>query len=225
MSHYNASRRLFLRHAGAMTSLLGPMAAPLALNLAAIGTASAQAAPDYKALVCLFLFGGNDCAEHGAAYRCRVVGQLQRGAQPGAGFDCAACAGHAAQPGRGCRFAGTAGRGAADRARQSAGPQLRAASGDGQPADDVQHRQAAGHRAQHRPAGPAHHQGAVRTVCASQAGEPVLAQRPAEHLAGAGARRRHARLGRAHGRPAGIAERAAGVHRGLGCRQCGLAGG
>ena len=56
----DASRRLFLRHAGAMGALLGPVAAPLALNLAALGTASAQAAPDYKALVCLFLFGGND---------------------------------------------------------------------------------------------------------------------------------------------------------------------
>lgn len=60
MSPTNASRRQFLRHAGAMASLLGPTAAPLALNLAAIGAASAQAAPDYKAVVCLFLFGGND---------------------------------------------------------------------------------------------------------------------------------------------------------------------
>ena len=60
MNHHNASRRLFLRHAGAMASLLGPAAAPFALNLSAMGTAAAQAAPDYKALVCLFLFGGND---------------------------------------------------------------------------------------------------------------------------------------------------------------------
>jgi len=60
MNYHNASRRLFLRHAGAMGALLGPAAAPLALNLAAIGSASAQVAPDYKALVCLFLFGGND---------------------------------------------------------------------------------------------------------------------------------------------------------------------
>jgi uncharacterized protein (DUF1501 family) len=53
-----ASRREFLRRAGAL-SLLGP-ATPLALNLAALGSASAQAASDYKALVCVFLFGGND---------------------------------------------------------------------------------------------------------------------------------------------------------------------
>ncbi len=60
MNNLNASRRLFLRHAGAMGALLGPAATPLALNLAAVGAASAQTAPDYKALVCLFLFGGND---------------------------------------------------------------------------------------------------------------------------------------------------------------------
>jgi uncharacterized protein (DUF1501 family) len=61
MNHrYDASRRLFLRHAGAMASLLGPAVAPFALNLSAMGSASAQAATDYKALVCLFLFGGND---------------------------------------------------------------------------------------------------------------------------------------------------------------------
>jgi uncharacterized protein (DUF1501 family) len=54
-----ASRREFLRQA-ALTGLLTGTAAPLALNLAAIGNAAAQAAPDYRALVCLFLFGGND---------------------------------------------------------------------------------------------------------------------------------------------------------------------
>ena len=59
MTH-DASRRLFLRHAGAMTATVGAGAAPLALNLAAIGSASAQAATDYKAIVCIFLFGGND---------------------------------------------------------------------------------------------------------------------------------------------------------------------
>ena len=55
----NASRRLFLRQAGAMSALVGS-AAPLALNLAALGSASAQTAGGYKALVCLFFFGGND---------------------------------------------------------------------------------------------------------------------------------------------------------------------
>jgi uncharacterized protein (DUF1501 family) len=52
------SRREFLRRATAL-GVTGA-AAPLALNLAAIGEAAAQSATDYKALVCVFLFGGND---------------------------------------------------------------------------------------------------------------------------------------------------------------------
>jgi uncharacterized protein (DUF1501 family) len=54
----NASRRLFLRHAAALSGL--GTAAPFALNLAALGSAAAQSASDYKALVCVFLHGGND---------------------------------------------------------------------------------------------------------------------------------------------------------------------
>ena len=53
------ARRLFLQQAGAM-SLLAGAGAPMALNLLAAGSAAAQSAPDYKAIVCLFLFGGND---------------------------------------------------------------------------------------------------------------------------------------------------------------------
>ena len=61
MNQANVSRRVFLRHAGALGALLGPAAAPVALNLSAIGSAAAaQSASDYKALVCVFLFGGND---------------------------------------------------------------------------------------------------------------------------------------------------------------------
>ncbi len=55
----DVSRRLFMRHASAMGALAGA-GAPLALNLLAAGTAAAQTAGDYKALVCIFLFGGND---------------------------------------------------------------------------------------------------------------------------------------------------------------------
>jgi uncharacterized protein (DUF1501 family) len=52
-------RREFLRR-GTALSLAG-IAAPWALNLAAIGEAAAATAPtDYKALVCVFLYGGND---------------------------------------------------------------------------------------------------------------------------------------------------------------------
>jgi uncharacterized protein (DUF1501 family) len=57
--HSRASRRAFLRQAAAFAGY--GAAAPLALNLAALGSASAQTAGGgYKALVCLFLFGGND---------------------------------------------------------------------------------------------------------------------------------------------------------------------
>ncbi len=59
MIMHNVSRRLFLRQAGAL-SAAGAAAAPLALNMAAVGSAAAQSAADYKALVCIFLFGGND---------------------------------------------------------------------------------------------------------------------------------------------------------------------
>ncbi len=56
------SRRHWLRRTAGL-ALLGRSAAPLALNLAAIGAASAQTAQgtgDYKALVCVFMYGGND---------------------------------------------------------------------------------------------------------------------------------------------------------------------
>jgi uncharacterized protein (DUF1501 family) len=52
------SRRELFRRAGAL-SLAAPIA-PFALNLAAMANASAATPADYKALVCLFLTGGND---------------------------------------------------------------------------------------------------------------------------------------------------------------------
>jgi uncharacterized protein (DUF1501 family) len=57
--HRHASRRLFLRQASALSVLAGA-GAPLALNLLAAGSAAAQGAGDYRAIVCLFMFGGND---------------------------------------------------------------------------------------------------------------------------------------------------------------------
>ena len=56
----NNSRREFLKRASAV-SMTG-VASPWALNLAAMGEAAAAAATDYKALVCVFLYGGNDYA-------------------------------------------------------------------------------------------------------------------------------------------------------------------
>jgi len=62
------SRRAFLRRSGQLA--MAGSALPFALNLAAIGEAAAQAAPgdDYKALVCVFLFGGNDYANTVVTY-------------------------------------------------------------------------------------------------------------------------------------------------------------
>ena len=56
----NASRRVFLQRASALS--IAGSAAPWALSLSAMGEAAAQTATDYKALVCVFLFGGNDYA-------------------------------------------------------------------------------------------------------------------------------------------------------------------
>ncbi|WP_425990521.1 DUF1501 domain-containing protein [Brevundimonas sp. TWP2-3-2] len=58
MTHGKYSRRQLLRVGGGL-SMLGA-AAPFAAQLAAAGNAVSQSAPDYKALVCVFLFGGND---------------------------------------------------------------------------------------------------------------------------------------------------------------------
>ena len=56
----NASRRAFLQRASALS--LAGAAMPWALNLAAMAEASAATASDYKAIVCVFLYGGNDYA-------------------------------------------------------------------------------------------------------------------------------------------------------------------
>jgi uncharacterized protein (DUF1501 family) len=55
-----SSRRAFLRHAAALSVATGGVGVPLALQLAAMGSASAQTSSNYRALVCLFMFGGND---------------------------------------------------------------------------------------------------------------------------------------------------------------------
>lgn len=54
----NASRRAFLQRSSALS--LAGIATPWALNLAAMSEAAAATASDYKALVCIFLYGGND---------------------------------------------------------------------------------------------------------------------------------------------------------------------
>lgn len=56
----NLSRREFLIRSG--QTAMGGLAAPWLINMAAMGEAAAFSASDYKALVCVFLFGGNDYA-------------------------------------------------------------------------------------------------------------------------------------------------------------------
>ena len=56
----SASRRAFLKQASRLS--IAGVAAPWAINLAAMAEASAANATDYKALVCVFLYGGNDYA-------------------------------------------------------------------------------------------------------------------------------------------------------------------
>jgi uncharacterized protein (DUF1501 family) len=58
MSGSRMDRRHLLRLGGAFGAL--GVGAPFALQLAAAGSAAGQSAGDYKALVCIFLFGGND---------------------------------------------------------------------------------------------------------------------------------------------------------------------
>jgi uncharacterized protein (DUF1501 family) len=53
-----ASRRQFLKYAAALSATR--FVPPLALNLAALGESAAATATDYKALVCVFMIGGND---------------------------------------------------------------------------------------------------------------------------------------------------------------------
>src|SRR3954471_21858841 len=60
MTKLNATRRQFLRTASVVSGSGGPPAAPVALNMATRGAAAGQTAPDYKAIVCMFFYGGND---------------------------------------------------------------------------------------------------------------------------------------------------------------------
>ncbi|MGC5198390.1 hypothetical protein, partial [Aphanothece microscopica] len=58
MALQDATRRHLLKMGGAL-SVFGA-AAPFAAQLTTMSSAAAQSAPDYRALVCLFMFGGND---------------------------------------------------------------------------------------------------------------------------------------------------------------------
>ena len=62
----DASRRAFLKRSAALG--VAGVATPFVTSLAAIGEAAAATATDYKALVCVFLYGGNDYANTLPAY-------------------------------------------------------------------------------------------------------------------------------------------------------------
>ena len=80
------TRREFLRRA--TTLAMAGSATPLALNLAALGEAAAFDATDYKALVCVFLYGGNDYANTIVPFddASHATYSLLRGAGSGAGL-------------------------------------------------------------------------------------------------------------------------------------------
>ena len=63
---HEQSRRAFLKRGGALG--LAGVATPFVSSLAAIGEAAAATATDYKALVCVFLYGGNDYANTLTSY-------------------------------------------------------------------------------------------------------------------------------------------------------------
>jgi len=60
------TRRAFLRRSAQLAA--AGTALPFALNLAALGEAAAFTATDYKALVCVFFYGGNDYANTVVTY-------------------------------------------------------------------------------------------------------------------------------------------------------------
>ena len=89
------SRRAFMSRASVLS--IAGAATPFVMNLAAIGEAAAATASDYKALVCVFLYGGNDYANTLVPYDTAQYATYtaQRGAL---GYSQAALAGTVLQP-------------------------------------------------------------------------------------------------------------------------------
>lgn len=70
------SRRAFLKRSAALS--IAGSATPFVMNLASIGEAAASVATDYKALVCVFLYGGNDFANTLTPYDPATYEQYRR---------------------------------------------------------------------------------------------------------------------------------------------------
>ena len=72
---HDESRRAFLKRSTALG--VAGVATPFVTSLAAIGEAAAATASDYKALVCIFLYGGNDYANTLTPYDTAGYAQYQ----------------------------------------------------------------------------------------------------------------------------------------------------
>jgi uncharacterized protein (DUF1501 family) len=89
------SRRAFLKRSAALG--LAGSATPFVTSLAAIGEAAAATATDYKALVCVFLYGGNDYANTLPPYD-QASYDLYQAARSNLALDRAALAGTVLNP-------------------------------------------------------------------------------------------------------------------------------
>lgn len=89
------SRRAFLRRASALSA--AGAATPFVMNLAAMGEAAAATASDYKALVCVFLYGGNDYANTLVPYDAVQYG-IYQAQRPGLAYARLALAATALEP-------------------------------------------------------------------------------------------------------------------------------
>ncbi len=189
------TRREFLLRAGVLG--VNGVAAPWAMNLAVMGAAAAVsgAAPgDYKAIVCVFLYGGNDYANTVVPYDDVNYAAYQ------------AIRSTIATPRE--QLAATA---LAPEIAPAGGAAVRARAAARAPEDPVRRRQPR-RAAQYRHAGAADHQGAVRGEERAAAAQAVLAQRPAIGVAGLVARGRDLGLGRPHRRPVPQCQRQRDLH-------------
>ncbi len=190
MNPLNAARRIFLRQASALS--LAGTAAPFALNLASIGAASASTAADYKALVCVFLYGANDAHNTVVPY------------------DATSYSTYAGVRGA---LAWTAVRSRAARAdRTTSGRQAgRVAHGAGATGRAVRFRPVRSGR-ERRTAGRADRSHQFQREVGAAAAKAVFTQRPAIGVAGVSSRRCQVRLGRPHRRSAREPEREPTLH-------------
>ncbi len=177
---------------GAVQTMLGGVAeanrrrrihvAPV-MVLAALGDAAAATATDYKALVCIFLYGGNDHANTVVPYD-SASHAAYAGMRPALAYARSALAPTVLVPTVALPGA----------MQYALAPELA-------PLLPLFNSQQLAVIPQRGHAGATHHQAAVPGALGALAAQAVLAQRPAVGVAVVRARGRHVRLGWAHGRP------------------------